>query len=93
MLTTVEPGIVADVDIANAIYTIPEVSALVTPTLEEDEVAKGKEGSGVGIEDLPVVKEAEIGASPIPATVSSSEERGSPAKPWRGHLVSWRPTR
>ena len=34
--TTVEPGIVADVDLANVVYTIPEGDEIVIPTLEED---------------------------------------------------------
>ena len=56
-------------------------------------MAKDEEDSDVIIEDLLVAKEAEIGASPVPAKASSSEERGDPSKLWRGHLASWKRTR
>ena len=86
-LTTVEPGIVADVNIANDIYTILEGDDVVTPTLDDDDLAKGEEDSDVSIEDLPVIKEAEVGASPLPATPSSSSEMGDPVEPLVGRLV------
>ena len=34
--TTVEPGTVADVDLASVIYSIPEEGEIETPTLEHD---------------------------------------------------------
>ena len=44
--TTVEPGVVADVDLANVIYTIPE-GDVDTPTLDEDVGRKSEGGSDV----------------------------------------------
>ena len=47
LLATVEPGVVADVDLANIVYTIPEGDEPVTPPLEVDEVMKDEGGSDV----------------------------------------------
>ena len=76
--TTVEPGIVADVELANVVYTIPEGDGLDTPTLKEVEMVKDEGDSDVSIGEVLVVKEAEICASRIQATPTSSSERGEP---------------
>ena len=64
--TTVEPGIVVDVDLAIVRYTIPE-GDVETPTLEEVVATEGEGDSNVSIEGLPVVKEVEVSA-PAPTT-------------------------
>ena len=37
-----EPGVVADVDLANVIYPIPVAGEIETPTMEQDEVYEGR---------------------------------------------------
>ena len=45
-----EPGVVADVDLASIIYSIPEAGEIETPTIEQDENLKEDTGSDVSIE-------------------------------------------
>ena len=46
----VEPAVVADIDLANVIYSIPEAGEIETPIVEQDEITKKVIGSGVSIE-------------------------------------------
>ena len=74
--TTVEPGNVPDVDLANVLCTIPE-GDVDTPTLEEDVGIKSEGDSDVSNDELPVTKECEA-VVPAPTTPSSPSESGAP---------------
>jgi hypothetical protein len=63
----VELGTVADTDLANVIYSIPEAGEIETPTMEQDEIMKEGIDSDVSIEPyMAEWKDYEITDAPFP---------------------------
>ncbi len=73
----IEPGVVADIVLANAIYSIPEAGETETPTMKQDEIMKGATGSDVSIEPyMAEWKDYEITDSSLPDLII--DEMGEP---------------
>ena len=84
--TGVKPGVVADVNLANAVYDVKKETAQTTPVFDADEEEAAKSGgdSDVSIEGVPittaeVVQGGDVESSPtVYSEASSHEERGEP---------------
>ena len=84
--STVEPGVVADVDLANAVYDVKMEGAQPTPAFDtdEDEAVRSGGASDVSIEGVPITSadaapSGDVDSSPIVYSETSSHgERGEP---------------
>ena len=84
--TTVEPGVVSDVNLANVVYDIKTEVVMPTPAYDNDveECAKSEGESDESIDKVPITAEqsspgADVESSPIVASEASSpEQRGDP---------------
>ena len=84
--STVEPGIVADVNLANAVYEVKTEGGFPTPACEtdEEEAVKSNGDSNASIEGVPITSASaapggDVESSPIVYSEASSHgERGEP---------------
>ena len=74
--TMVKPGLLGDVDLANAICTSPEGNEVAIPSFEEDETMKDEGDNDVSFEPPPVPHVVEVSDAPVTA-VAESNERGN----------------